>query len=519
MIDISEKVTPKQSSQTDRPRILIVTPEITYLPSGMGNMAQRMSAKAGGMADVSSSLINALFEQGADVHVALPNYSKMFHSEGRDIIQRAKDKIADKLGEQRIHLAEDPIFYRKDEVYNAEHNHLAALAFQREVINNIIPRVQPDLIHCNDWMTALIPAISKRLKIPCLITVHNIHSERLTMGEIEDRGIDASEYWENMYFTDSPANYEDARNNKYIDFLASGIFAADHVNSVSKTFLYEVVEGKHDFVPETIQRELANKLYTGNASGILNAPDASFNPEIDEHLTHHYSDVDHTEGKAANKEQFQNSVGLKVDPTAPLFYWPSRLDPMQKGCQLLSDILYKLVSDYSDTGLQVAIVASGDHAQHFHDIVNLHGLHDRVAIRPFGEGLSRLAYAGSDFIIMPSRFEPCGLPQMAAPMYGTLPVAHNTGGIHDTVDHLHYDGHLGNGFRFDDYGTAGLRWAIDEAVRFYRFAPKDKKRIIQRIMKESKQRFNHETTALAYIALYTKMLGREVVRTEDLPPS
>ena len=108
---------------------------------------------------------------------------------------------------------------------------------------------------------------------------------------------------------------------------------------------------------------------------------------------------------------------------------------------------------------------------------------------------------------------------MAAPMYGTLPVAHNTGGIHDTVDHLHYDGHLGNGFRFDDYGTAGLRWAIDEAVRFYRFAPKDKKRIIQRIMKESKQRFNHETTALAYIALYTKMLGREVVRTEDLPPS
>ena len=119
MINTSEKVSLKQNSTTDRPRILIVTPEITYLPSGMGNMAQRMSAKAGGMADVSSSLINALFEQGADVHVALPNYSKMFHSEGRDIIQRAKDKIADKLGEQRIHLAEDPIFYRKDEVYNA----------------------------------------------------------------------------------------------------------------------------------------------------------------------------------------------------------------------------------------------------------------------------------------------------------------------------------------------------------------------------------------------------------------
>ena len=494
-----------------RPRILIVTPEITYLPSGMGNMAQRMSAKAGGMADVSSSLINALFELGADVHVALPNYSRMFSSDGIDIIQRAKDKIADTLGEQRIHLAEDPIFYRKNRVYDNAKNHLAALAFQRDVINNIIPEVQPDLIHCNDWMTGLIPAVAKRLNIKSLFTVHNIHSERLTMGEVEDRGIDASEYWENMYFTGSPDNYEDARHNKQIDFLATGIFAADHVNAVSKTFLYEVVEGKHTFVPKAIQSELANKLYSGHATGILNAPDASFDPQTDINIKYHFDDTTHATGKAANKKHFQEKVGLKVDPDAPLFFWPSRLDPMQKGCQLLADILYQLTSDYADTGLQVGIVASGEYEQHFHDIVNLHGLHDRVAVKPFSEDLSRLAYAGSDFILMPSRFEPCGLPQMAAPMYGTLPVVHNTGGIHDTVDHLHYDGNLGNGFRFDDYGTEGLRWAIDEAVRFHRWPTKDKARVTQRIMKESKLRFNHKTTASAYIDLYSKMLGRPVV--------
>jgi len=225
---INTPETPPAVPSNTKPRILIVTPEITYLPSGMGNMAQRMTAKAGGMADVSSSLINALFELGADVHVALPNYSRMFSSDGIDIIQRAKDKIADTLGEQRIHLAEDPIFYRKNQVYNSEKNHLSALAFQREVINNIIPKVQPDLIHCNDWMTGLIPPVAKRLGIKSLITVHNIHSERLTMGEVEDRGIDASEYWENMYFTGAPNNYEDARNNKQIDFLATGIFASDH---------------------------------------------------------------------------------------------------------------------------------------------------------------------------------------------------------------------------------------------------------------------------------------------------
>jgi glycogen synthase len=99
-------------------------------------------------------------------------------------------------------------------------------------------------------------------------------------------------------------------------------------------------------------------------------------------------------------------------------------------------------------------------------------------------------------------------------MYGTLPVVHNTGGIHDTVDHLHYDGNLGNGFRFDDYGTVGLRWAIDEAVKFYRWPAEDKDRVTQRIMRESKLRFNHKTTAAAYIDLYSKMLGRPVVNAE-----
>lgn len=506
--------TSNKSSTTEekkRPRILIVTPEITYLPSGMGNLAQRMNAKAGGMADVSSSLINALFEQGADVHVALPHYRKMFNNEGENIIERTKEKLVDVLGEQRIHLAEDRIFYHRSKVYDAAENHLAALAFQREIINHIIPKVEPDLIHCNDWMTGLIPPVAKSLGIKSLITVHNIHTEKLMMSAIEDRGIDAAEFWENFYFIERPYNYEHARDSVPVDLMATGIFAADHVNSVSKTFLYEVVEGKHKFVPESIRSELANKLYSGHATGILNAPDASFDPASDVHLEHHYNEFTHQEGKATNKRLLQEQLGLKINPDAPVFYWPSRLDPMQKGCQLLADILYQMVSDYSDIGLQVAIVASGEFQEHFHNIVEMHDLHDSVGVCEFNEGLSRLAYAGSDFIIMPSRFEPCGLPQMAAPMYGTLPVVHDTGGIHDTVDHLHYDGSLGNGFRFEHYSPEGLRWAVDEAVRFHRWEQKDKVKVIQRIMRESRSRFNHATTASSYIELYEQMLGCPVV--------
>ena len=493
-----------------RPTILVVTPEITYLPSGMGNLAQRMSAKAGGMADVSSSLINALFEQGADVHVALPNYKRMFSNYEQTIHEKNKEALEKKLGKKRIHLAEDRIFYHRDTVYENE-NHLAALAFQREVINHIIPRVKPDLIHCNDWMTGLIPPVAKKLGMKSLITVHNIHSEKITMAEVEDKGIDAAEYWENYYFDEPPYDYESARSHNQICMMTTGIFASDHVNTVSKTFLYEVVEGRHDFVPESIRRELANKLYSGHATGIINAPDASFDPETDPHLTHHYSAETHVEGKAANKRELQERCGLTIDPHCPLFYWPSRLDPMQKGCQLLADILYKVISSYSHLGLQIAIVASGDFQKHFRDIVEFHDISDRVAVVDFDEGLSRVAYAGSDYILMPSKFEPCGLPQMVAPIYGSLPVVHDTGGIHDTINHLHYDGTLGNGFRFEHYSVEGLRWAIHEAVKFHGWAPEDKARTIKRIMNESKSRFNHNTTATAYIDLYEKMLGRPVV--------
>jgi len=279
---------------------------------------------------------------------------------------------------------------------------------------------------------------------------------------------------------------------------------------VSSTFLHEVVEGRHSFVPDAIRSEMANKFYAGCATGIINAPDVSYDPETDPALAMNYSAENVMEGKEFNKRKLQELAGLTVDPNAPIFFWPSRLDPMQKGCQLLADILYQVVDDYSDIGLQIVIIADGSFKEHFHTIVELHGLHDRVAVEDFDENYSRLGYAGADFMLMPSRFEPCGLPQMVSPKYGTLSVAHDTGGIHDTVEHLHYDGTLGNGFRFQHYTPEGLRWAIDEAVKFYKWPWEDKKRVLSRVMRESAKRFNHDTTAAAYIARYETMLGRKV---------
>ena len=496
------------------PRILIVTPEITYLPHGMGNMANRMTAKAGGLADVSSSLVSALFELGADVHVALPHYRRMFNIDAGKLINEEQRVYMNKLPRDQIHLAEDRCFYYRDSVYANDEwsNKKVALAFQREVINNIIPSVDPDLIHCNDWMTGLVPGAARRMDIPSLFTVHNIHTYDMTMAQIEDNGIDAAEFWKYLYYKWPPSNYEGTRDFNPVDLLASGIFGAHFINTVSPTFLNEICEGQHDFIPANIRSEIISKNNHECASGILNAPDPDCDPEIDQRLKIHYTADTHLEGKRQNKATFQERVGLSVDPNAPLFFWPSRLDPVQKGCQLLSDILYEIVSTYWDDNLQIALVANGSYQQVFHNIVNQHDFGNKVAVCDFSEKLSRHAYAASDFMIIPSLFEPCGLPQMVSSIYGSLPIARDTGGLHDTVDHLDIANNRGNGFRFADYDGGGLRWGIDEAMRFYRQPAEIKEAQITRIMKESRNRFNHRTTAEAYFEIYEKMLNRPIVR-------
>ena len=490
-----------------KPRILIVTPEITYLPDGMGNLAGKMSAKAGGMADVSASLTSELFALGADVHVALPHYRRMFHVETAQLVANELRKYKSHLSDERIHLAEDRCFYYRETVYDrGEGNLKLALAFQREVINNIIPHVQPDLIHCNDWMTGLLPAFARRMRIPSLFTVHNIHTQKLSLAQIEDAGIDAAEFWTNLYYNYPPYNYEESRDRNLIDLQASGCFAAHFINTVSPTFLREIVNGWHAFVPDAIRNEIRNKYNAGCATGILNAPDAADNPATDEKIPFRYGPENHRQMKRENKLALQHALGLEENPDRALFFWPSRLDPVQKGPQLLTDIAYRFLEKHPDA--QLAIIANGLFQQPFWDIREFHHIYSRLGVHDFEGRLSQLGFAGSDFTLMPSLFEPCGLPQMQAPIYGSLAVAHNTGGLHDTVEHLDWNAGRGNGFVFDTYDSNGLFWAMDQAMEFYHQDAALREREIARIMKESLNRFNHRACAQEYINLYEKMLDR-----------
>jgi starch synthase/alpha-amylase len=501
------------SIKRKKPRVLIVTPEVTYLPDRMGNLAHFLTAKAGGLADVSAALVSALFEQGADVHVALPDYRSIFEDRLAPFLRKERRILRRVMPNDRVHLAQDRAFFYLNRVYSnyGDQNTHISLAFQREVINNIVPRVRPDLIHCNDWMTGLIPAMAREMHIPCLFTIHNIHTVKTTLAHIEDRGIDAAYFWDHLYYMNYAEDYESARDANPVDFLVSGVFGAHFVNTVSQHFLNEIVQGRHTFIEPHLRQELINKTNAGCATGILNAPDPGFHPRKDTFLTEAFGAKDHARAKRKNKRDLQRLLGLIEDENAPLFFWPSRLDPVQKGCKLLADIFYNVISTYWEQNLQVVFVADGDYQQVFRNIVNKHEFHQRVAVCDFSEDLEHLTYGAADFILMPSLFEPCGLPQMIGQLYGALPVAHETGGIFDTVSPLNVAKNSGSGFLFNIYDANGLMWAIERAMNFFMLPATVKAQQVARIMRHAMETFTHSVNARQYIELYEQMLERPLL--------
>ena len=500
--------------KVNNPRILFITPEVAYLPTGMdGDMAKYLSVKGGGIGDVSATLIHILFDQGVDIHVALPDYRLIFNQKSEPVLKENHHSSINGVPEGRVHLAEDRCFFYLDRVsYDVgSENRKIAVAFQREIINNIIPWVQPDLIHCNDWMTGLIPAHARRMGIPCLFTLHNIHTMKCPLSDLENMGIDTAYFWQNLFFEHFPLSYEESRDSNPVDFLASGVFGAHFVNTVSPTFLMEMIQGQHNWVDTHLKYELANKWNAGCAVSILNAPDPSFNPATDKALFRQYSAKNHYARKQYNKLFLQEKLGLIMDSRAPIFFWPSRLDGVQKGCPLLSQILYDLLFSYRDRNLEIVFVADGDFKRHFKEIVKFHNVENRVAVCDFEEQLARLAYGAADFVLMPSLFEPCGLPQMIGPLYGALPVAHDTGGIHDTVISLDVEAGNGNGFLFKTFDAKGLLWTIEQALGFYSLDPNVRTEHIERIMTQGATDFNYQTTARQYIDLYERMLQRPLL--------
>lgn len=495
----------------ETPRILFVTPEVSYLPRGMSAISHSLKARAGELADVSAALITALDAMGADVHVALPDYRSLFNHHSSPLFQKQLTKIRTKGSKTRVHLAEDRIFYYKKRIYSDsnQENLQVSLSFQREVINTIVPRVQPDLIHCNDWMTGLIPAMARRLSIPCLFTVHKPYNVKTLLSSIEDRGIDAALFWQNLFFDHPPANYEETRSSNPVDFLASGIFAAHFVNTTGSAFLSKIIHGHPQPIDLRIQTELLNKAEKGCAAEIVPSLAASVSPETDTMLFKNYDGKSHETGKKANKLFFQEKLGLHKDPQAPVFFWPSWRG--QQEIHWIAEVVQGMISQDRHQNLEMVFAAQGPSKREIEKMIQGFNLKGRAAVFEGDDSLSRLAFGASDYMVAPPAGEPGDHLPITGLLYGTLPIAHNTGVPQGIITPLEGEHNRGNGFLFHQFHADSILPVMANAMAFYHGSQTLKSRQIFRIMKQSRELLRHWVTAAPYVLLYGKMLERPFI--------
>jgi len=359
-------------------------------------------------------------------------------------------------------------------------------------------------------MTGLIPAVGRKMEIPCLFTFNTLASAQCPMSVIEDSGIDAAFFWEYLFYEHLPVCYEESRDSNPVDLLLSGVFAANYITTLSPTFLMEIVENRQERINPHLRNELCRKWETGYAATIPNAPAPSYNPLIDKALFMRYSAKDHCAAKIHNKIYFQEKLGLPMDSKAPFFFWSSPLDPLEKGCELMAAICPDMLSTFKDRNIQLVFVADGEFKAHFKNIASSHHLRDHIRVCDFEEQLARQAYAAADFVLIPSLVAPCGLPEMVGSLYGALPVAYDTGALHDSISHMDVDANTGNGFLFRIYDPEGLFWAVQQAMAFYDLPSGEKNRQIERVMTQGMASFNQALTASRYIDLYETMLGRSL---------
>lgn len=249
------------STTSNQPRILFVTPEVSFVPACSGKNSDYLNYKSGGFAGFLSNLVVDLYERGADVHITQPDYRSAFSV----ILQSNPHIKARRMPKSRVHLAEDrTFFYVKDPESNYTWENIKiSLAFQREVIHQVISLVQPDLIHCHDWMSGLIPAMARKSGIPCIFTLQGCETAKCVLTAVEDSGIDAAVFWQHLFFDRFPVNYEETRETNAINFLLSGIFAAHHASVASPATLVKIGENLIRFPEAPLGQVLSEKLAVG----------------------------------------------------------------------------------------------------------------------------------------------------------------------------------------------------------------------------------------------------------------
>ena len=350
----------------------------------------------------------------------------------------------------------------------------------------------PDVIQCNDWQTGLVPTYLAAQYYPqfpgtkCMFTIHNV----------EYQG------WADGYFFDDvlalPENWRACLDlNGGINVMKGAIETAHLVTTVSETYAGQLMQSYYAHGMEGVLQNAAGKL-----TGITNGIDVNtFNPATDPALVCHYDATSFGNGKAKCKKALQKEVGLPQKADVPLMVMVTRLAG-HKGLDLLCYIAEKMLKEQD---CQLLILGTGEpqFEDFFRDLAKAYPQKVAAEIR-FDLGLAARIYAGGDVYLMPSKSEPCGLSQMNAMRYGTVPVVHATGGLKDTVPGVDEKGQGGLGFTFQSYNADDFYWAIQRALNLYRNHP-DAFYALQKT--DMEQDFSWDKPAGRYMELFGKMLG------------
>ncbi len=422
---------------------------------------------SGGLGDVAGSLPIALRKRLVGCRVVLPLYESVREKFGDELkfITSISVPVAWRrqyCGIFEAHLngvifyfLDNQYYFKREGIYG-HYDDAERFAFFARAVLEIIPSIgfKPDIIHCNDWQSALTPLYyscyyAERPGYENIKTVFTIHN-------IQYQGKYGNELLEDVLGI-APEDYSLIQYDGNVNFMKAGIECANRVTTVSPTYAKEILDPWYSYGLDKILREREWKV-----SGILNGIDTvSYNPETDKDIYATYSLEDFS-NKAVNKEKLQREMGLEVKPNVPLIGIVTRLTG-QKGIDLIKEVLEKSLWERD---VQYVVLGSGEwqYESFFREMAEKYP--EKVALRlGFIPELSRKIYAGADMFLMPSKSEPCGLSQMIALRYGTLPIVRETGGLKDSVKDCG-DGE-GNGFTFKTYDAYDMLGAIYRAVEAY----------------------------------------------------
>ncbi|MFV0346048.1 MAG: glycogen synthase [Bacteroidales bacterium] len=457
-------------------------------------------AKAGGLGDVVGSLPKYLTKSGIDTKVVMPFFNSEYaqdhswqvdykHSfifgslNGEAVIYK---EVSGDLGFD-LYVVEIPFLFPRNEVYGYFDDSDRYIAFQIVVLNWLTQwKDVPDIVHCHDHTTGLIPFLMKygfdywKLReIPSVFTIHNGEYQGQYGWDKESLLPIYNHWYRGMLDWDGDVNP-----------MASAIKCSSAFTTVSEGYLQELI-GSPDSIGRLVEWE------SEKAFGIINGIDESeWNPDSDIKLTHNYSPSSFEEGKSLVKQGICQEYGL--DPNLPLISYIGRF-AFEKGADVLPGAIEKILME----GHKVNFIIVGSGRHDISDrVVELKAKYDsNVGVYVgYNEVLARNLYAGSDFLLMPSRVEPCGLNQMYAMRYGTIPIVRLVGGLKDTVEDV---GDGGEGFTFVNLNEEDVLHAVKRALRMY----SDKEAMNNKIRDLMEKDFSWESSTLKYIALYKSLTG------------